>query len=62
VPDDVIVVPALPRTLTGKRLEIPVNRILQGAAVEDATNTRSVDDPAALQLFANLAQQRSSPA
>jgi acetoacetyl-CoA synthetase len=62
VPDDVIVVPALPRTLTGKRLEIPVKRILQGAAVEDATNTRSVDDPAALQLFANLAQQRSSPA
>jgi len=61
VPDEVIVVPALPHTLTGKRLEVPIKRLLQGTALEDATNSTSVDDPAALQWFVDLARQRSSP-
>lgn len=58
-PDEVIVVDALPHTLTGKRLEVPVKRILQGAEVEQAANSSSVDNPDALHWFAGLARERA---
>lgn len=32
VPDDIVAAPAVPRTLTGKKLEVPIKRILQGTA------------------------------
>ena len=35
-PDTVVAVPAIPRTLTGKKLEVPVKRILTGAAVAES--------------------------
>jgi acetoacetyl-CoA synthetase len=52
VPDEVILVEALPRTRTGKRLEVPVKRILQGADPGTVTDAASVDDPSALAAFA----------
>jgi acetoacetyl-CoA synthetase len=58
VPDDVIPVPAIPRTLTGKKLEIPVKRILQGVAPEQAAATGSIDEPDALAWFASFAASR----
>ena len=51
VPDEVIAVPAIPHTSTGKKLEVPLKRIAQGVAVERALNLGSVDDPAAVQWF-----------
>ena len=36
MPDEVIAVPVIPRTLTGKKLEIPVKRILTGTSAEVA--------------------------
>ncbi|WP_328286525.1 nuclear transport factor 2 family protein [Rhodococcus sp. JS3073] len=59
VPDEVIEVPALPRTLTGKRLEIPVKRLLQGVPVEQAINPDAVDRPQALAWFAARPPQGS---
>jgi acetoacetyl-CoA synthetase len=55
VPDQVIAVPALPRTLTGKRLEIPIKRILQGIPVDSAVSPAAVDHPDALEWFAEYA-------
>jgi acetoacetyl-CoA synthetase len=56
VPDEVIAVPAIPRTLTGKKLEVPVKRILQGTAPERAAAAGSIDHPDALAWFAEFAR------
>lgn len=58
VPDEVIFTKSLPHTMTGKRMEVPVKRLLQGAALEETVNPRVVDDPAALDQFLDLARQR----
>ena len=49
VPDRVIATPALPRTLSGKLLELPVKRILSGASPEAVVSTGSLADPGALE-------------
>ena len=56
VPDEIWEVPAIPHTRTGKKLEIPVKRILQGVAVEQATNPDAVDDIDALSYFARFSR------
>jgi len=60
VPDDIVVVGDLPHTRTGKKLEVPVKRILQGADPADVVNLESVDDPAALAQFARIAMEMDS--
>jgi len=57
VPDEIIAAPAVPRTLTGKKLEVPVKRILQGAAVEEAAALGAIDDPELLDWYADHARQ-----
>lgn len=52
VPDDILVVPGIPRTMTGKRLEIPIRRILLGAAPADVVSASAVDRPELLAGFA----------
>jgi acetoacetyl-CoA synthetase len=58
VPDDVIVVPRLPHTKTGKRIEVPVKRILQGVDPERAIDRGAIDDPAALDALMLAARTR----
>jgi acetoacetyl-CoA synthetase len=60
VPDDIIEVPAVPRTLTGKKLEVPIKRILQGAAPEAVSAAGAITDPEMLDWFERFAQQRLS--
>jgi acetoacetyl-CoA synthetase len=55
VPDVIHQVSAIPHTRTGKKLEIPVKRMFQGATVDQASDLAAVDDPAALEEFARLA-------
>jgi len=50
VPDEIIAVPAIPHTRTGKKLEIPVKRILQGD--DPRLEAGAVDNPEALRWFA----------
>jgi acetoacetyl-CoA synthetase len=57
VPDAILAVPGVPRTLTGKRLEIPIKRILLGAAPADAAQQSSIDKPELLDAF--IAYRRS---
>jgi acetoacetyl-CoA synthetase len=58
VPDEVVAVPVIPRTLTGKKLEVPIKRILQGVPPQDAAALGSVDRPEALEWFARFAARR----
>jgi acetoacetyl-CoA synthetase len=55
VPDSIRAVPAIPRTLTGKKLEAPVKRILRGAPPESVASRDSLLDPEALDLFVAIA-------
>ncbi|QYG93608.1 acetoacetate--CoA ligase [Iamia sp. SCSIO 61187] len=57
VPDRLEVVPAVPRTLSGKKLEVPVKRILTGTPVDDAVARGSLADPSALDAFERLAPE-----
>jgi acetoacetyl-CoA synthetase len=58
-PDTVVAVPAIPRTLTGKKLEVPVKRILTGAAVADVAASDALVDPASIEPFADYARTRA---
>ncbi|WP_328324435.1 acetoacetate--CoA ligase [Streptomyces sp. NBC_00455] len=58
VPDDIIEVPGVPHTLTGKRIEVPVKRLLQGAALDKAVNPGSVDNLELLHFYEKLARDR----
>ncbi|MEU3356149.1 acetoacetate--CoA ligase [Streptomyces sp. NPDC037389] len=58
VPDEVIEVPAVPHTLTGKRIEVPVKRLLQGTPLEKAVNPGSVDNAELLGFYERLARER----
>ena len=57
VPDRIEAVPVVPRTLSGKKLEVPVKRILTGTPADDAASRGSLADPSALDHFERLAQQ-----
>ncbi|MFE3830178.1 acetoacetate--CoA ligase [Streptomyces sp. NPDC059092] len=58
VPDEIIEVPGIPHTLTGKRIEVPVKRLLQGTALDKAVNAGSVDHPELLRFYENLVRER----
>jgi acetoacetyl-CoA synthetase len=55
VPDEIRQVAEIPRTLSGKILEVPVKRILMGAAVDEVASRDSMANPQALDFFAELA-------
>ncbi|MDQ1377291.1 MAG: acetoacetyl-CoA synthetase [Acidimicrobiaceae bacterium] len=57
-PDQVYAVPAIPRTLSGKKLEVPVKRILTGTAPDQAASRGALADPGALAPFEELARHR----
>ena len=59
-PDDVVAVPAIPRTMTGKKLELPVKRILTGTPVTDVVSRDALVDPNAIEAFAAYAGRRAA--
>jgi acetoacetyl-CoA synthetase len=62
VPDEIIVAPGVPHTLTGKRIEVPVKKLLQGAPLDKAVNPGSVDDLEVLRFYERLAAERAGGA
>ena len=58
VPDEIIQVPAIPHTRTGKKLEVPVKRLLQGASADEVADPAAVDNPEHLACFARLGSER----
>ncbi|RJL30431.1 acetoacetate--CoA ligase [Bailinhaonella thermotolerans] len=60
VPDEIYVVPGVPRTLSGKKLEVPVRKILLGTPVEQAANPDAMANPEVLRYFSPESQQTRS--
>jgi acetoacetyl-CoA synthetase len=56
VPDEIFAVPAIPHTRTGKKLEVPIKRIMLGAELADVLSLSAVDDPGSLEAFTKLAR------
>ncbi len=56
VPDALHAVPTVPRTLSGKKLEVPVKRILRGSAVDDAAARGALANPESLDAFTAYAR------
>ena len=57
VPNEVRQIDEVPRTLSGKVLEVPVKRILTGTAPEQAASRESLANPAALDYFVSLVDE-----
>lgn len=51
VPDEIIVAPGIPHTRTGKKLEVPIKRIFQGADATRAVDRSAVDAPDLLDWY-----------
>ncbi len=56
VPDRIIQVTAIPVTLTGKKMEVPVRKILLGVPPDEAANRHAMANPHALDAFAEYAR------
>jgi acetoacetyl-CoA synthetase len=59
VPDRIVQIPEVPRTLSNKKLEVPVKKILLGAAPESAASRDSLANPDALDWIADFAVRAS---
>jgi len=59
IPDQIYQVRAVPRTLSAKKLEVPVKRILTGTAVESAAAKGALANPESLAAFEQLAAERA---
>ena len=59
VPDEILSVPAIPRTLSGKKLEVPIKRILTGTPADVAASRGSLADPTSIDAFVELARRRA---
>ena len=62
IPDGMVAVEAVPRTLSGKKLELPVKRILQGSDADKEASRGSLANPESLVPFEALAAARAAAA
>ena len=62
VPNEVLQVPAIPRTLTGKKLEVPVRRLLLGQRIESVVSRDSLANPESLDWYMEFAKSFAPPA
>lgn len=59
VPDDILAVPEVPRTLTGKKQELPVKKLLLGQPAEKVVNRDAMANPGSLDWFVAFAAARA---
>jgi acetoacetyl-CoA synthetase len=57
VPDEVMAIPEVPRTLNGKKVEVPVKKILSGTPPEEAVSKDSLSNPDSLDFFVEQAEK-----
>jgi acetoacetyl-CoA synthetase len=60
VPDEILTIKEVPRTLSGKKMEVPVRKILMGIPPEEAANLDAMRNPQSIQFFVELAQRTKS--
>ena len=58
VPDEIIAAPGIPYTLTGKKMEIPIRKLLMGLPVEKAVAKGAMRDPGLIDWYADFAARR----
>ena len=59
-PNDIFQVPEIPRTITGKKLELPIKKLLLGGDVNKATNPGTMSNPGSLDWFVAFAKTRQA--
>jgi acetoacetyl-CoA synthetase len=60
VPNEIFQVPEVPRTLSGKKQELPIKKLLLGQPIEKVVNRDAMANPGSLQWFVDFARQRAS--
>ena len=60
VPDEVLAVPAIPYTLSGKKMEVPVRKLLMGWPADKAFSADAMRNPHSMDWFADFARDRSA--
>ncbi|MBV9256806.1 MAG: acetoacetate--CoA ligase, partial [Ktedonobacteraceae bacterium] len=58
VPDEIIQVADVPRTLSGKKLEVPIKKLFMGIPLEKAISMDALSNPQAMQFYVDLAQEK----
>ena len=58
VPDVIVEAPEIPTTLTGKKMEVPVRKLLLGLPMEEVASKDAMKNPGALDWFADFAASR----
>jgi acetoacetyl-CoA synthetase len=62
VPDRIVAIDAVPYTLSGKKLEVPIKKLLMGGDPARVASRDSLADPAAFDAFVELAAREATPA
>jgi len=60
VPNEILEVPEIPRTLTGKKQELPIKKLLLGQPLEQVVNRDAMANPACLDWYVALARRRAA--
>jgi acetoacetyl-CoA synthetase len=58
VPDEIIAVPDIPYTISGKKTETPVKKVLMGKHPDEVVNSGSLRNPDSIKFFAALAKKQ----
>lgn len=62
VPNDIFQVAEIPRTLSGKKQELPIKKLLLGQPIEKVVNREVMANPASLDWYVAFAAQRAAAA
>jgi acetoacetyl-CoA synthetase len=60
VPDEILQVPEIPRTLSGKKQELPIKKLLLGQPIEKVVNRDAMANPQCLEWYVNFAKARAT--
>ncbi|MFZ8882380.1 MAG: acetoacetate--CoA ligase, partial [Paracoccaceae bacterium] len=59
LPDEIVEIQEVPRTLSGKKLEVPVKKLLLGSAAEKVVNRDSMSNPNSFDFFIDYARHKT---
>ncbi|NQY83432.1 MAG: acetoacetate--CoA ligase, partial [Alcanivorax sp.] len=60
VPNDIVAEPDVPRTLTGKKMELPIKKLLLGQSLEKVANPDAMANPESIRTYQDYAEQRGT--
>jgi acetoacetyl-CoA synthetase len=60
VPDEIFAIPDVPRTLSGKKLEVPVKKLFMGVPVEKAISVDAMSNPHVMDYFVEFARKSNN--